>query len=375
MLKEQWNADPDRDPRDRDRDRRRGRGPNQNRGRGRYRDRGRHSRGNDRRYDYPRRSPPPRASRFEPDSSHDSGGFASQRSPPRGSPGASPGFHVSRHSNNTRPPSSSDWDAHPSGSLERDNQGPRRAESPFGPPSKRQRTRSPSPRGPRTSFSNRRSSYSKHSDRRDRSPPFRGRGRGRGAPRGRSPRRGRDRRGRDRRRSDIPAHGYPKSPVRERGPHPSPGRRSPSLSIDYSERDSRYRSRSRSRDSARSSRSRGSASPFNIRPEEAMNANRSNKLGFDSSGRSPSPQGPAIGGSGNGRSHIQDALPPHGIRGSDMRKQHQQLSKQHLASRQYSRSPHFTTPTSSHRGSPPPRSPYRSGRGGWGDQPEYSSYK
>ncbi|KAJ5586219.1 hypothetical protein N7450_006006 [Penicillium hetheringtonii] len=170
VLKEQWNADPDRDPRDRDRDRRRGRGPNQNRGRGRYRDRGRHSRGNDRRYDYPRRSPPPRASRFEPDSSHDSGGFASQRSPPRGSPGASPGFHVSRHSNNTRPPSSSDWDAHPSGSLERDNQGPRRAESPFGPPSKRQRTRSPSPRGPRTSFSNRRSSYSKHSDRRDRSP-------------------------------------------------------------------------------------------------------------------------------------------------------------------------------------------------------------
>ncbi|KAJ5146400.1 uncharacterized protein N7515_000964 [Penicillium bovifimosum] len=146
ILRDQWSADPDRDPRERER--RRGRGPGRDRGgRSRGRDRGRPYRPNNRNYDRPGRSPP-RASRFGPDFSHDLGDLAPSRSPPRGSPGP-PGLHNGRRRDSNIPVSAAgDWNAR-AGPFDREVPGPRRDESPSGPPSKRQRTRSPSTYGRR----------------------------------------------------------------------------------------------------------------------------------------------------------------------------------------------------------------------------------
>ncbi|KAJ5689265.1 hypothetical protein N7462_003657 [Penicillium macrosclerotiorum] len=378
VLRDQWNGDPDREPRDRDR--RRGRGSNRDRGRQRYRDRGgRHSRPNDRHFDYRARSPPARASRFGPDSSHDSADYPLDRSPPpRGSPGPV-GFHENRRSDNPRPSSSTDWNTNPSRSADnKESQGFRRDESPFPPSSKRKRTRSPSPRGQRGHFSHRRPSFASHGERRDRSPSYKSRGRfpGRGAGRRRSPRRGRDRRGKDNRHSDIPRPDKSRSPVRDRGFHPSPDRRSRSPSAGYSDRDSRYRSRSLSRHSGRSIGSRASVFSFQSRGDDGISSNRP----VDNGGRSPmhrrvtSFDGSNMSGPSDGPANIRDDFSTHGKPASDdHKKQHRGSSRPHAGIGSYSTSPRFGSPTGSHHGSPFPPSPYSGGgRGGRNGPPSYS---
>ncbi|KAJ6022184.1 hypothetical protein N7540_007688 [Penicillium herquei] len=367
-LRDQWSGDPDRDPRARDS--RRGRGSHRDRGRNRHRDRGRPPRPNGRRPDYPARSPPAtgRVSRFGPDSSTAPVDQSFDQSPPRGSPGISPGFPDNRRSDQNGPSSPNNWNSHRSGPVDRDGSGFRREESPSGPPSKRQRTRSPSPRGPRGQFSQRRSSFAKHGDQRDRSPGYKNRGgrfQGRGGPRRRSPRRGRDnRRGKDRRRSDIPRLERSRSPVRGRGYQPSPDRRSPMPGGEgyNSDRDLRYRSRSISRHSVRSFASRASSYSSRARVDEAMGSARQMQTIVGASGPSLSPRpaqsfdGNQNGRSGDGR---RDAIPIHGSRQSDMHtKQPRPSSRSHVDNQPYSRSPQFT-PTSPRHGSPKPTSPYQ----------------
>lgn len=380
MLRDQWNANPDREPRDRDR--RRGRGSNRDRGRNSYRERGRHSRPSDRHFDHPGRSPPARASRFGPDSSHPPGDSALDRSPPRGSSGPSPGFHDSRRPDQPRPPPTSDWNVQSAGSLDRNGPAFRRDESPFAPPFKRKRTRSPSPRGQRGPFPPHRPSFAKHGERRDRSPSYKNRGwfPGRGAPRRRSPRRGRDRRGKDRRRPDLPRLDRSRTPVRDRGFNPSPDRRSRTPSDEYSDRDSRHRSRSPSRHSVRSVNSKMSAVSSHLRGHEAMNSARPIQSIAVDSGRSPSPPRPIpsfdsshIGGPDDGPGSLRDAFPIHGMRASDMsNKSRRRPSRPHLDTRSYSTSPRFASPKGSHHGSSQPASPYSGGREGWPGQPSYS---
>ncbi|KAJ5304202.1 uncharacterized protein N7443_003862 [Penicillium atrosanguineum] len=385
-LRDQWNADPDRDPRERDR--RRGRGSNRDRGRARHRERGRHPRPSDRHFDYPARSPPARASRFGSDLSHAPGDSALDRPPPRGSPGPPSGSNNNRRLDHPRPSSSGGWNDNPSVLLDRDGPASRLDESPFAPPSKRKRTRSPSPHGPRGSYPPGRPSFGKQGERRDRSPSFKNRGRfsgrgapGRGASRRRSPRgRGRDRRGNDRRRSDIQRPGRSKSPGRDKGSHPSPDRRSRSLSGDYSDRNSRYRSRSASRHSARSAHSRMSTYSSNSRGQDGMNSTQPIQSIMHSTARSPSPPRPIpsydssnMSGPSDGPARLQDAFPMHGTRPSDVHnKQRRQPSRPHLDQRPYPTSPNFATPTSSHHGSPPPTSPYNGGRGGRSGQPQFA---
>lgn len=383
MLRDPRSGDPDRDPRDRDR--RRGRGSNRDRGRSRYRDRGgRQSRPNDRHFDYPNRSPPSRASRFGPDPSRTSNDFPLDRSPPRGSPGPDSGYRDTRRSDHDHPRPSSSGDlrnAHTSGPIGKDTQGFRRDDSPFGPPSKRKRTRSPSPRGQRSQFPQRRSSFAKNGDRRDRSPPPGSRARfpGRGAPRGRSPHRGRDRRGKDRRRHDVPRSGRSRSPVRDREFRPSPDRRPRSPTDDYSDRDSRYRSRSLSRHSARSVVSKASAYSSHSRGDEGMHSIRPIKGVGDDHGRSLSPYRRNLSPNGSNkvvssksRANLRDAFPMLDMRASDAHnKQRRRPSRPHLETGSYSTSPHLKTPTRSHHGSPQPESP-SGGRGGWKGPPSHS---
>lgn len=376
VLRDPRSGDPDRDPRDRDR--RRGRGSNRDRGRSRYRDRGgRQSRANDRHFDYPNRSPPPRASRFGPDPSHPSNDFPLDGFPPRGSPGPSSGFRDSRRSDydNPRPSSSSDLrNIHTSKPASKDTQGFRHDDSPFGPPSKRKRTRSPSPRGQRPPFPQRRSSFAKNGDKRDWSPPSRSRARfpGRGAPRGRSPHRGRDRRGKDRRRPDVPRSGHSRSPVRDRESRLSPDRRPRSPTDDYSDRDSRYRSVSRH--SARSAASKASAYSSYSRGDEGMHSNRPIKAVVDDRGRSPSPPGrvSSLNGSsravpGERRASLRDAFPMLEMRAPDIhdKQQRRRPARPNLETGSYTTSPQLKTPTRSHHGSPQPESPHSGGRGGW----------
>ncbi|KAJ5280329.1 hypothetical protein N7478_005701 [Penicillium angulare] len=380
VLRDQWSGDPDREPRPRDNNR--GRVSHRDRGRYRNRDRGRGSRPNGRRFDYPPRSPPisGRVSRFGPDSSIAPNDPAIDRSPPRGSPGPSPGFYNNRRSDQNRPPSSGDWNSHPSGPLERDGPGFRRDDSPGGPPSKRKRTRSPSPRGPRGQFPPRQPSFAKHGDRRDRSPGYKNRGGrfpGRGGPRRRSPRRGRDRRGRDRGRPDFQRPGRSRSPARGRGNPTSPDRRSRTPSAGgYSDRDSRYRSRSVSRHSGRSAASRISSFSSRIRGDEGINLNRPAQYVADDSALAPSPRpipsfdDSQVGRLGDEPDIARDAFSIHGSRQPDIRNKQRRPSRSHIDIHPYSKSPHFT-PASSHRGSPP-TSPRSGGRGGWNGQPAYS---
>lgn len=377
VLRDPRSGDPENDPRDRDR--RRGRGSNRDRGRSRHRDRGgRQPRPNDRHFDYPTRSPPSRASRFGPDPSRTSNDFPLDRSPPRGSPGPSSSFRDGRRPDNRRPSLSGDLkNTHSSGPVGKDTRAFLRDDSPFGPPSKRKRTRSPSPRGQGPPFHQRRSSFTKNGDRRDRSPPSRSRGRfpGRGAPRGRSPHRGRDRRGKDRRRSDMPRSGRSRSPVRDREFRPSPERRPRSPTDDYSDRDSRYRSRTRSlsRHSARTVASKASAYSPQSRRDEGMHSNRPIKSVVNDHGRSPSPprrisslNGSNMNGPSKGQGSMRDAFPMHEMRPADAHnKQRRQPSRPDLDSGAYSTSPHLRTPTRSHHGSPQPESPFAGRRGSW----------
>ncbi|CAI7591172.1 unnamed protein product [Penicillium viridicatum] len=375
VLRDQWSADPDRDPRDRER--RRGRGSGRDRGRNRGRDRGRPYRPNNRNFDRPGRSPP-RASRFGPDSSHDLGDFAPDRSPPRGSPPPR-NFHNSRRLGSTQPGSSAgDWNTHNSGPFDREAPGLRRDELSTGPPQKRQRTRSPSPRGGRGALPPQRPNYSDNWDIRDRSPSFKkrgGRNQGRGAPRRRSPRRGRDRRGKDRRRPDIPRPGRSRSPVHERGFHPSPDRRSRTPGDDnYSDHGSHYRSNSRH--SVRSATSRYSASSRRSRRDSAMNTTRPIQSVVDSTARSPSPPRPIpsfdsdnFGPPGEHSNPARDELPMHTMRSDNQPRR--RSSRPHLDTRPYA-NPQNTTSTGSYHGSPQPPSPYSAGRGGRSGPPPYS---
>jgi CTD kinase subunit alpha len=113
-----------------------------------------------------------------------------------------------------------------------------------------------------------------------------------------------------------------------------------------------------------------------------MNPARFIKPSHDDTARSPSPPRPIPSyDSGNtigpvdGPVNVRDALPLHGMRGSDAHRQYSRSSRQRLDTRQYSKSPQYATPTTSHRGSPPPSSPYRSGRGGRsGEQSGYSGH-
>ncbi|KAJ5536464.1 hypothetical protein N7513_009650 [Penicillium frequentans] len=372
VLRDQWSADPDRDSHARDT--RRGRGSHRDRGRNRHRDRGRPSRPNERHFDYPPRSPPTstRMSRFGPDSSFGPGGDSTfNRSPPRGSPGPSPRFQDTRRPDQDRPSSSGDWNNHLSGAMNGGGPGFRRDDSPSGPPSKRKRTRSPSPRGQHGPFPPRRSSFAKPGDRRDRSPSYKNRGgrfQGRGGPRRRSPRRGRgDRRGKDRRRSDIPRldRDRSRSPVRGRGYHPSPDRRSPPPSGDgHSDRGSRYLSRSVSRHSAGSRRSTHNQL---VPGDEGMSTILPSRSVGDDFGRSPSPRPiPSFDDSQRG------APPMHEMRQSDVPNKPGRRSRPHLEPQQYSTSPQFTS-ASSYHGSPPPVSPHSGGRAGWNNQHSYTA--
>ncbi|KAJ5919980.1 hypothetical protein N7454_009815 [Penicillium verhagenii] len=372
VLRDQWSADPDRDTHSRDS--RRGRGSHRDRGRNRHRDQGRPSRPNERRFEYAGRSPPAstRMSRPGPDTSFPAGGDSSfARSPPRGSPGPSPAFYNTRRPDQNRPHSPGDWNKHSAGTLNGGGPGFRRDDSPSGPPSKRKRTRSPSPRGQHGPFPPRRSSFAKSGDRRDRSPSYKNRGGrfpGRGGPRRRSPRRGRgDRRGKDRRRPDIPRldRGRSRSPVRDRGYNISPDRRSwPPSGDGYSDRGSRYKSRSVSRHSAGS---RKSPHPPHPAGGEAMSANLPNRSVVDETGRSPSPR-PIPNFDDNQR----DQFPIHGGRQSDLPNKQRRRSRPHLDTQQYSASPHITS-TSSLHGSPPPASPHSGGRVGWNGQSSYTA--
>ncbi|KAJ5958173.1 uncharacterized protein N7479_005323 [Penicillium vulpinum] len=375
VLRDQWSADPDRDPRDRER--RRGRGSGRDRGRNRGRDRGRPYRPNNRNFDRPGRSPP-RASRFGPDSSHDLGAFAPDRSPPRGSP--PPNFHNNRRLDSTQPvPSADDWNGHPSGPFDREAPGLRRDESPTGPPLKRQRTRSHSPRGHRVPLPPPRPNYNNHGEGRDRSPSFKKRGgrtQGRGAPRRRSPRRGRDRRGKDRRRPEIPRPGRSRSPVHERGFHPSPDRRSRTPGGDYSDHGSHYRSNSRH--SVRSTASRYSVSSRKSRRDSAMNTTRPIQSVVDDTARSPSPLRPIpsfdsnnFGPPGEHSTNARDEFPMNSMRSDVNNQPRRRPSRPRLDSRPHANSQNATS-TGSYHGSPQPPSPYSTGRGGWSGPPPYS---
>ncbi|CAI7651894.1 unnamed protein product [Penicillium glandicola] len=377
VLRDQWSADPDRDPRDGGR--RRGRGSGRDRGRNRGRDRGRPYRPNNRNFDRPGRSPP-RASRFGPESSHDLGDFAPDRSPPRGSP-QPPNFYNGRRLDSTQPvPPAGDWNAHPSGTFDREAPGLRRDESSTGPPPKRQRTRSPSPRGVRGPLPPPRPNYSNPGQGRDRSPSFKKRGgrtQGRGAPRRRSPRRGRDRRGRDRRRPDIQGPGRSRSPVHERGFHPSPDRRSRTPGGDnYSDHGSHYRSNSRH--SVRSTTSRYSASSRRSRRDSAMNTTRPIQSVVDGTARSSSPPRPIpsfdsdnFGPPGEHSTHTRDEFPMNAMRSDVNNQPRRRPSRPHLDTRPYANSQNQTS-TGSYHGSPQPPSPYSAGRGGWSGPPPYS---
>ncbi|KAJ5350948.1 hypothetical protein N7541_008675, partial [Penicillium brevicompactum] len=380
VLRDQWSADHERDPRDNDR--RRGRGSGRDRGRGRGRDRGRPYRPNNRNFDRPGRSPP-RASRFGPDSSHELGDFAPDRSHPQGSPGP-PNFHNNRRLDSTRPADAGDWNANPSASFDREGApGFRRAESPNGPPFKRQRTRSPSPGGRRGPLPPQRSNFPRQGEPRDRSPSYRkrgGRNQGRGAPRRRSPRRGRDRRGKDRRRPDFPRPGRSRSPGHERGFPPSPdGRpRTPggdNFGDNYSDHGSHYRSSSRH---SVQSTSKFSSASHTSRRNSIMNSVRPNQSALNDPTRSPSPPRPIpsydtenFDTTGEQFSNSRDAFSMNGSRHDVKNQSRRRSSRSHLDSRPYQSSTQHGTSTGSFHDSPQPPSPYSAGRGEWNGPPPY----
>ncbi|KAL4788536.1 hypothetical protein BJX76DRAFT_344917 [Aspergillus varians] len=197
VLKDQWRGSGD--PGDqRGRDRHRPRGSHRDRGRDRFRDRDRRRWPKEGRPDHSSRSPPPRS--FPgPDNEPQQRDFPTNHASTRGSPGPS---HLEIRSSQkpNRNHSLEPIDRRgPESVMRPGDRDQRREYSPSAPPSKRKRTRSPSPGG----FHNRPPTHPRGAPPRqgpdfDRSLPNskrRGRLPGRGRPSRRpSPRRGRDRR-------------------------------------------------------------------------------------------------------------------------------------------------------------------------------------
>lgn len=356
VLRDQWRTAGDA-KHHRNRDRQRPRGSRRDRGRGRPNDRRRPPSENEPDLNHPTRSPPP-SRPFPPSGPEESHGLRGP-SPGPPMPRDSPGPH----------PGGDDQGIHPSRlafvtatqELERRNPLPptgpsdrRRDHFLSGPPPKRKRTRSPSPRG-------RRRNHPKHGG--DRNFPSKKRGRfsGRGRPGRRSPRRGRDR------REDESVY-FDRS---SRSPHggnrytpPRPSSRSPAPD-DFPERDSRYRSAS---PHSFSGASRGSPlSRRNSKGDLSMNSTRPFQS-VDDSARSPSPPRPIP-------SFDADVPSIHPDRESGMRdgfpththsNQRPRSHRSHIDTRPHASSPQYVTPGDSHHGTPQPTSPYSSGRGGRG---------
>ncbi|KAL4918491.1 hypothetical protein BDW62DRAFT_65904 [Aspergillus aurantiobrunneus] len=247
VLKDQWRGSGDVGDQ-RGRERHRPRGSHRDRGKDRFRDRDRLRRPKEGRPDRSSRSPPPRS--FPgPDDEPQHRDFSSNIASTRGSPGPShPGIRSSQKPNRLHSPGPIDHRApdSPVRSVERSY---RREDSPSAPPSKRKRTRSPSPSG----FHSRPPTHPRGAPPRqgydfDRSLPHskrRGRLPGRGRPSRRpSPRRGRDRRKYEggHRDSSRPRN-YSRSPGYVDRPYTHSSRRFHSpLPDDDTERGSYYRS-------------------------------------------------------------------------------------------------------------------------------------
>jgi CTD kinase subunit alpha len=173
----------------------------------------------------------------------------------------------------------------------------------------------------------------------------------------------------------VPRSGRSRSPVRDREFRPSPDRRPRSPTDDYSDRDSRYRSRTRSlsRHSARSVASKASAYSSHSRRDDGVHSNRPIKSVVNDHGRPLSPvrripnlNGSSMSGLSKGQGSMRDAFPMHEMRPADVHnKQPRRPSRPDLEPGPYPTSPNLKTPTRSHHGSPQPESPDAGRRGGW----------
>lgn len=354
VLRDEWSAANNASDHDRQRPRH-SRPYNRDRGRDKHRERDRPPRPKYGGSDRPLRSPPPSRAFAHPgrDGPHKSRDLPidtpSARSPGPSESGRNIGFRRFSQSSADHP-DYRPWEA---------EKEPRRDDSPSSPPpSKRKRTRSPSPGRPQNRPPHpprHPRHHRKHGEGFDRGPfpPKRGRfpGRGRGG-------RGPPRRGRDRRRNDFGRVGSPVrdslSPGRGRdsfSPPPRRWSRSPHPEDEF-ERD--YRHRSMSRHSTRSVNSRVSTlSHRDSRDDLEMNSTRPMRLNFDSAG-SPSPSRP--GPDADNASVSGDGDAPRS-----------RTFKPLVDARHFETSPQYTTSNS-----PRPTSPYSLGRGPWGGQPPYN---
>lgn len=285
-LKDQWRGSGDAGDQP-GRERHRPRGSYRDRGRDRFRDRER------RRWsksDRSPRSPPPR-SYLDPDNEPRYREFSTNNASTRGSPGPSHSeIRPNQKSNRLHSPEPFDHRG-PDSLMRSDDRDYRREDSPSAPPSKRKRTRSPSP----GSFHSRppthpRGAHPRHGHDFDRGKRRGGRMPGRGRPSRRpSPRRGRDRRKHEGGPRDSSRRRHSRSPGWDDKPYTHPSRRFPSPRADDEvERGSYHRSPSRnsagtldSRPSAFSRRgSKGDtamyppASPFRENPDPAADTTR-----------------------------------------------------------------------------------------------------
>ncbi|KAL2846128.1 hypothetical protein BJY01DRAFT_176865 [Aspergillus pseudoustus] len=343
VLRDEWRGAPEA-PDQPGRDRHsRPRGSYRDRGRDRFRDRDRRRRHKDYRPNHSSRSPPPRS--FPGLDNEPQHREVSDIAPPRGSPGPShPENHTSQKSNRHTTPEFNDYRG-PESQMRTVDRDYHREDSPSAPPSKRKRTRSPSP-GLSHPPSHPRGHQSRQGEDLDRTwshSKRRGRASGRGRPSRRpSPRRGRDRRKNEggRRNSSRPRHS--RSPGWEEDPYMHPSRRphSPYPEDDF-DRTSPHRSLSRH--SAGTMDSRPSAfSRRGSRGDSTMHPARSAQTGMGSFQKSPSP---------SRQETTQDA----DLGGPNARK-----SQRRRTSR---------SPVNSHHGSTRSISPYSAGRGGRIGQP------
>lgn len=302
--------------------------------RGRDRNRERRSRPKDTGSDRPLRSPPP--SRAFPHPSREGGppkrrGFSfNNTSNARGSPGPGP-------------------DNFKGGGVT-DRESRRDASPSTPPPSKRKRTRSPSPRRPHhpsAHFQQRRQprNYPKNGEGFGRGGfPKRGRFAGRGRFSRGGPRRGRDRQRNEPRRVGSPQGRDSVSPARGRDSLSPGGWSRSSRPDDYLDRD--FRQRSTSLHSTRSVDSRYSRRES--AGDMAMNSARPPTRPAADYARSPS-RSPS--GDGNMFS----------LRASDQGNPHSRPPRSRFDTRQYSKSPQYMTSNKSYEGSPPrSASPYSS---------------
>ncbi|KAL2825991.1 hypothetical protein BDW59DRAFT_69016 [Aspergillus cavernicola] len=334
VLRDEWRGDAGSH---RGRDKHRPRGSHRDRGRDRFRDRDRRNRPKDARPDHLSRSPPPRS--FPgPDNEPQHRDFSPNIAPIRGS--SLPESHPS----NDKPhrfhsPETTD---HPGPDSHSRTGNYHREDSPSEPPSKRKRTRSPSP-----------GHFQSHPPHSHRGAPsrqgddfasYRGR-RGRIAGRGRpnrrpSPRRGRDRRKSDGGRRDLSRPRHSRSPGWEGKPYIHPSRRTHSPHPEDEIEDRSYH-RSPSHHSANTLDSRPSAfSRRGSRGDHTMYPPRPHPE-VDDSLRSPSPSRPIS-------NRDADSTSVHGDAGRfDAKRQ---------------RSPR--SPATSYHGSARSNSPYSAARGG-----------